>query len=196
MNASSDELQNQYICDLKKHVERYLSILESIFGQRDSRFVFGTIRESDMRPRTYFPKGFHFNGRCRVDILITKEPWAHRSPDQGPWQIAHECVHLLDPNKADTVNILEEGLASWFQDEPRHHDELIQRYIAENGDRLQAYLEARCLVRRSLPDLLHAVKTLRASGARIGEIDAGMLAPLLPNTETWIVERLCARFRD
>ena len=87
----------EYVCELKAHVARYLSILESIFGPRDSRFEVGTVQKSDDGPRTHFPEGFHFNGGCRVDILISSWPWDNRRPDQGPWQIAHECAHLLDP---------------------------------------------------------------------------------------------------
>ena len=129
-----------------------------------------------------------------MDILITKYPWEHRSPDQGPWQIAHECVHLLDPSEKGTANVLEEGLATWFQNEPTYHDERVRRYIAKNDKHLPAYLEAQELVRHSLPDILQAVKTLRASGDRIGDIKADMLAPLLPNAETGTAERLCALF--
>lgn len=196
MNASPDELHDQYVRDLEAHVASYVSILESIFGPRDARFVFGTIRKSDGRPCPGFPAGFHFNGECRVDILITTWPWENHSPDQGPWQIAHECVHLLDPSEKGTANVLEEGLATWFQNEPCYHDERVQSYIANNDEPLPAYLEAQGLVRQNLPDILHAVKRLRASGVRIGDIKVDMLAPLLPNTETKTVERLCALFRD
>ena len=194
MKAFPDELHDLYVRDLEAHVTKYVSILESIFGQRDPRFLFGTVGKSDGWPRTHFPGGFHFEGGCRVDILITKYPWEHRSPDQGPWQIAHECVHLLDPSEKGTANVLEEGLATWFQNEPTYHDERVRRYIAKNDKHLPAYLEAQELVRHSLPDILQAVKTLRASGDRIGDIKADMLAPLLPNAETGTVERLCALF--
>ena len=196
MKASPDELHELYVRDLEAHVTRYMSILESIFGQRDPRFLFGTIGMSDDgRPRTHFPGRFHFGGGCSVDILITQYPWEHRSPDQGPWQVAHECVHLLDPREKGTANILEEGLATWFPDEPAYHDERVRRYIANNNKLPPAYMEAQDLVRRSLPDMLQAVKTLRASGVRIGDIKADMLAPLLPHAETGTVERLCEPFQ-
>ncbi len=146
MRASADELRDSYVRDLKAHVTRYLSILESILGPRDPRFVFGTIRKSDGRPCTHFPEDFHLRGGCRVDILITDWPWEHYSLDQGPWQIAHECVHLLDPGKMGAANVLEEGLATWFQNEPSYHDGRVRRYIAGNEKQLPAYLEAQELV--------------------------------------------------
>ena len=195
MKASPDQLHERYVRNLEAHVTSYVSILESIFGQRDPRFVFGTIGMSDGRPRTHFPGRFHLDGGCHVDILITKYPWEHRSPDQGPWQIAHECVHLLDPREIGTANTLEEGLATWFQDAPAYHDERVRRYIVKNNKHPPAYLDAQELVRRSLPDILQAVKTLRASGVRIGDMKADMLAPLLPNAQPGTAERLCALFQ-
>ena len=196
MKTSFDELHNSYVSDLKAHATRYLTILESIFGPRDPRFVFNTVRCSDDKsPCTHFPEGFHFGGDCRVDILITRWPWEHLSPDQGPWQIAHECVHLLDPGTLGSSNFLEEGLATWFQNEPRYHDERVRCYIAKNQIHLPAYADAEELVRSSLPDVLNAVKTLRAPDIRIRDIKADMLAPLLPSTEMETLERLCARFQ-
>ena len=87
MKASPDQLHERYVRNLEAHVTSYVSILESIFGQRDPRFVFGTIGMSDGRPRTHFPGRFHLDGGCHVDILITKYPWEHRSPDQGPGRV-------------------------------------------------------------------------------------------------------------
>ena len=196
MKIPLDELHNSYVSDLKAHATKYLKILESIFGPRDPRFTFNDVRCSDESPCTHFPQGFHFGGDCRVDILITRWPWEHRSPDQGPWQVAHECVHLLDPGKLGSTNVLEEGLATWFQNEPSYHDERVQCYIAKNQSPLPAYANAEALVRSSLPDVLNAVKTLRASGIRIRDIKADVLAPLLSSTDTETLERLCACFQD
>ena len=192
-------LRERYVRDLKAHVARYISILESIFGQRDPRFVFGTIEMSDDEsPRTHFPDYFHFGGGCRVNILITKHPWEHCRLDQGPWQVAHECVHLLDPSEAGTGNVLEEGLATWFQDESTYHDEQVRHYIAKYDKHAKfspVYLEAEELVRGSVPDILHAVKKLRGSGFRIGDIKADVMAPLLPKVGTETLERLCSPFQ-
>ena len=194
MRGSSDDLR-QYLIFLRDQVARYLSILDTMFGARDPRFVFRTIGlSSDGRPRTHFPECFHLQGGCSVDILITSHPWEHFSHDQGPWQVAHECVHLMDPGREGTTNTLEEGLATWFQNEPTYHSESVRRYIANDPTRLSKYVEAEKLVRSDLRHILTAVKRLRLSGVRIREINAEMLAPLLPNLETRTVERLCAAF--
>ncbi len=195
-NTSLDKPHKSYISDLKAHAIRYLAILESILGPRDPKFVFNTIGKTDESPCTYFPKGFHFSGDCHIDILITRWPWENCCPGQGPWQVAHECVHLLDPCELGSTNVLEEGLATWFQNEPSYHNEQVRRYIAKNASPLPpAYAEAEKLVRSSLPDIFKAVKALRASGVRIRDVKADMLAPLLPCTETEILERLCTRFQ-
>lgn len=197
MKTSPDESHISYVSDLKAHATRYLTLLESILGRRDPRFAFNTVRCSDDENScTHFPEGFHFGDDCRVDILITRWPWEHLSPDQGPWQIAHECVHLLDPGTLGSTNVLEEGLATWFQNEPSNHDERVRSYIAKNQRCHPPYVNAEALVRSCLPDLLNAVKALRASGVRVRDIKADILAPLLPSKEMETLERLCVRFQD
>ena len=46
-------------------------------------------------PRTHFPH-YHTNVFV-VTIHVGKCPWEHGCFDQGTGQLAHECVHLLDP---------------------------------------------------------------------------------------------------
>ena len=106
------------------------NILECLFGPRDPRFVFGAIRESkDNVPRTHFLSNYHTNGDCVVYIHIGKPAWEIFSPDQSEWQLAHECVHLIDPGEYGSANVLEEGLATWFQCEPQYHDKLVKDYM-------------------------------------------------------------------
>lgn len=158
---------DSYVNCLEDQARNYLKILESIFGPCDPRFTFNTIKcSSDDNPCTYFPKGYHLNGDCLVDIHITKWPWENSCLDEGLWQIAHECVHLLDPGTFGTANVLEEGLATWFQNEPFYHIDLVKNYIATNQTD-PSYKRAEMLVRRSMPDILRVVKRLRAKGIRI-----------------------------
>ncbi len=91
-------------------------------------------------------------------------------------------------------NVLEEGLATWFQNEPIYHFTHVQRYIAIVDRLPSAYAEAQGLVRTNLPDVLIAVKTLREEGGRISDITVERLAPLLKDAQTQEVERLCIRF--
>ena len=178
---------------LEQQVRYYLSILESMFGPRDPRFEFGSIRKSsDDIPRTYFPNSYYKSGGCVVDICLSDWPWERHSYDQGTWQVAHECVHLLDPGVGGTTN-LEEGLASWFQNEPRFHSDDVKRYIARNNKHGVSYESARGLVLRCMPQLIPAVKEIRLSGTGIPGITTNALAAKL-DVDSDIIEKLCARF--
>ena len=133
-----------------------------------------------------------------MDIHISQEAWDERLIDQATWQVAHECVHLFDPGLLGTANCLEEGLATWFQDERRYHDEGLHRYIAiaERTHR-PSYRQAKRLVLHANPDyLLPAVKRIRESGTRIGDITADVLVRELPGCEPRTVEALCNRYSD
>ena len=188
--------QEKYIVYLEKCRQKYLETLEDIFGPRDSRFEFGKLGHSHDGPRTYFPYLFHYEGNCRIDIYVSTYPWNNYCRDQGAWQIAHECVHLLDPCKCETVNVLEEGLATWFQNNPEYHSEEVQIYADKQNysEAEQNYSEAERLVRKYGKPLRDAVKTLRFEGLRISEIDAISLCRAAPTLTTEDGNRLCSLF--
>ena len=193
----------QFVHQLEEHVGQYLIKLEQMLGPHDSRFVFGTVRKTTDKngsPHTHFPNGYHFNGNCTVDVHISKWPWEHLSPDQSVWQIAHESVHLLDPGPLQGTNFLEEGLATWFQNEHKFHNEEVRRYIAKNKDHFRehfrSHAEAKELVLACKPSshLCPAVKDIRASGVRIRDIEEEVIRSRLPHVNDSIIERLCAPF--
>ena len=186
--------RQKYVESLESEVQRYKGILENLFGPCDPRFVFGTIRKSeDGTPRTFFRTRYYTEGGCIVDIHISDFPWEHFSPDQGKWQVAHECLHLLDPGIYGTTNFLEEGLATWFQNESRFHDDTVRQYIARNT-KTTIYDAAKDLVLRCMPQITTAVKEIRESGKRIREISPDVLATRLPHVDMKTVERLCVTF--
>ena len=184
----------------------YRGLLEDMFGQCDQRFVFGKIKKSirkDDQPRTQYPNGFHFKGGCVVDIHISEEPWQCCHRDRGTWQLAHESVHLLDPVERGASTFLEEGLATWFQNEPKFHTNVMQVYIVMQEyiersrsikDSPDYYDEAEELVCRCMPQLISVVKKIRSLGVRIQDIKAGELAPYLPNVGRETIELLCRKF--
>ncbi len=140
-----------YVRNLELQIGRYMTILETNFGRRDPRFVLESLKKSSGPPKLHFPNTYSPRDGCVVEIQISEWPWENQSSDQGPWQVAHECVHLLDPAPYGSVNVLEEGLATWFQDEPQFHDDAVRNYI-EQGKQSHApnYLEARNLVRHCM----------------------------------------------
>ena len=188
---------SEFLKFLEQQALQYRGILEDMFGPRDQRFVFGSIKKSidegDI-PYTYFPNGFHFNGGCVVDVHISGCPWQKCYRNQGTWQLAHESVHLLDPGKRGTATFLEEGLATWFQDEPKYHIDVVKKYIEQGQPHTRYYEEAKELVWRCIPQLTSAVKEVRSSGMRIRDITADVLAPCLRNVDRATITRLCTRF--
>ena len=163
------------------HIEH----LESMFGKRDGKFVMGGIaRSSDRFARTSYPNGFYLKGGCTVDIMISPYPFDQCHYGQGGWQVAHECVHLLDPTLNGASSFLEEGLACWFQNDPTFHDREVRDYIEFNKGSTDTpphpyYVEAEDLVREFILEktpLTTAVCAIRNRGIRIGEIRPHMLA--------------------
>ena len=141
---------SEFVGFLEQQARTYRRLLEDMFGQGDQRFVFGSIKQSIDKgdvPHTNFPNGFHFNGGCVVDIHISEWPWQHCCYGQGTWQLAHESVHLLDPGVDGTATFLEEGLATWFQDEPTFQIDVVKKYIERGTAHTQHYTVAKELAR-------------------------------------------------
>ena len=197
MYKIANEQQSRYIVYLKKRFCKYMTTLEQMFGPRDPRFVFGSFQKAIYNdfPRTNFPNGFHFNGNCVVNIHISKYPWQHCCYNQSAWQVAHECVHLLDPGPQTETNVLEEGLATWFQNEPCFHDDLVKTYIKQSPTNLQNYIQARRLVQHCMPNLIKAIKDIRGSGLSIRDITSDTLTSYLPEVDRQVVNDLCSRFQ-
>lgn len=188
---------SEFIRFLDQQARTYRGRLEDMFGQCDPRFVFGSIKKTvniDDPPHTNFPDGFHFNGGCVVDIHISEEPWQHCYCNQATWQLAHESVHLLDPVEKGDSTFLEEGVATWFQDEPTYHHDVVRRYIERGIRHPEEYAVAKELVCRCMPQLKSVIKKIRSSGVRIQDITADKLAPCLLNVDRETIEHLCCRF--
>ncbi len=186
------EQDNGYLAGLKRLVDCHISTLEGMFGKKDARFRFGKIEKagSDSEgPYLYYPENYCPDG-CVVDIHVSRRT----SRAQGLWQIAHECVHLLDPAFPSTI-FLEEGLATWYQNEPSFHDDAVKTYISKNPTKTPEYIEAERLVRKCLPfGLIDAVRKTRARNIRICDINPDMLLRQMPEADKATIGRLCEKF--
>ncbi len=195
----NDDYRVGFVRRIAVQINSYTAMLEHMLGPRDNRFVFHTVgmttNEVD-NPQICFPNGFHCEGNCAVDVHISSWPWKHFSPDQSIWQVAHESVHLLDPVLFGSANVLEEGLATWFQNECKFHDKPVRRYIENAKNTLpESYARAKELVLNCDPSrLCSAVRDIRASGVSIHDIDVAMLRLRLPRVSVPVVESLCNPF--
>ena len=88
----------------------------------------------------------------------------------------------------------------WFQDDSQFHEDNVQKYIAHNlacktlRPKSDAYATAKQLVSKCMPDLISAIKNIRANGIRIHEIDSDMLIARLPNIDRQTIEKLSSKF--
>ena len=125
---------------LPEYASQYLADIEHRFGPRDCSFALVGIdidRTPGNVPRIWFPDSGIASGdgqRRSRHIVIRLGPNALTDPARARWQLAHECFHLLDPwnPKVDgrPTNMLEEGLATWYQNsrvpEREHHEEAVR----------------------------------------------------------------------
>lgn len=176
---------------------RFLADLEHLFGPRDHSFTLVGF-EVDMTPgacpHLWFPDSGispgDAEGRSR-HVVIRLSQHALADSARARWQLAHECVHLLDPwnEKVDggPTNWLEEGLAAWYQN----------KSVPEAESHAGDYAKAEELVGPLMTDLPEAVKRIRQECAlRIGEIPPDILRNYCPTMCEIVARKLCQRFKN
>ena len=182
---------------LSGYASRFIADIECLFGVRDRSFTLvGIVIDNTQGnpPQLWFPDSGippgDAEGRSRhVVIRLGRNVLADLA--RARWQLAHECVHLLDPwnSRVDgrPTNFLEEGLATWFQNtrvpEAECHEGL--HSVAED------------LVGPRMDLLPNAVKRLRQDqGLRIGEILPDVLRDYCPEMNEETSWKLCQPFQQ
>jgi hypothetical protein len=177
------DLFNQYANAL-------LSKAEHLFLKRDETFRFLGVRLDPEGPHLRFES----NG---LGVWIELSPSAKDDPDRALYQIAHEVIHLLAPNRAPPTIMLEEGLAVWFSiygpdfPHPKYKLTAIRHLYAPNGpanyrDALDVYNEL-CAVN------LDAVVALRTYELRLSSLTPNIIQKILPRIDANLACRLCER---
>ena len=186
---------NPYSVTLPEWASVFLSELEQMFGQRDPSFTLVGIdidRGPDSFPRLWYPDSGvppdDMEGRSR-HVIIRLGSGALTDVDRARWQLAHECLHLLDPwnQRVDgrPTNWLEEGLASWYQN----------YRVPEAASREGSYAVAESLVTPLMESLPSIVKRIRKEqNLRIGEITPDALSEYLLGASLDMLRRLCEPF--
>ena len=146
---------------LPEYASRFLDDIERWFGPRDRSFALVGIdidSTPDNSPRLWFP-----NSGIALDdaeqrsrhVVIRLGPTALTDPARARWQLAHECFHLLDPWNLRVdgrpTNMLEEGLATWYQNSR----------VPEAESHEGLYAAAEDLVRPLMGELPSAIKRIR-----------------------------------
>ena len=161
--------------------EEYLRELERMFGPRDGRYVRLGIREVDGGPCTWFPHGYKAK---EVEIHLSRDAVKHMDCDWARWQLAHECVHLLDPGVPPTI-VMEEGIAVWYQNRK-------SPWRPDDSD--PPYAAAQTLVIPLMDFLPDALTTIRKKGIQMRHITPDMLSENCPELSERTSRALTCRF--
>src|SRR5687768_7876201 len=86
---------------------KLLERAEELYGERDTAFDFLGVNVDPDGPQISFIMQI-------TGTWIGIDPTCLRLPDKARYQIAHEVVHLLAPNRHPPTIMLEEGLAVHF----------------------------------------------------------------------------------
>ena len=194
--ATSRISDDTYSLTLAQLTSVFIAELERLLGPRDPKFTYVGLEFDttlDAKPHIWFLKtGYpgHETDQYPTHITIRLTEAAQNDANLAIWQLAHECVHLIDPwntkREGRRSNYLEEGLATWYQN----------TIIQDIPNTLPQYVEARSLVEPHMPELATTIKHLRANrNIRIGDInDPDLLLDRCSEIDTKVAERLCQRF--
>ena len=176
-----------YSRTLTRHLGLFLSDIESKFGPRDTSFtILGIeILETQGVPHIWFPSN---PDNCKHVIVHLAENTLD-CEILARWQLAHECVHLLDPRNnvlSGPTNVLEEGIATWYQ------NNAVTRQFSEHSGK---YVEAEKLILPLIDVLPDAIRFIRQKeGLPIGDITEDVLCEYCPQVSLEIAQHLTRQF--
>lgn len=171
--------------------QEFLEELEGILGPRDKAFALGDI--AGHPPGTDVPEIYLRPDGRTVDIRLGANAMTGMHGGRlAKWQLAHECVHLIDPHFPPPTNVMEEGIATWFQN--RKVEEQCTKFFMQFGG--IAYAAAERLVAPRMNDgyLPERLRLLRQSGGRIGRVTSDDLMGDATRIERTTAMALTARF--
>ena len=173
-------IPNGYSFTLASRTYQILQKVESDLGTRDKSYTLLGVEFREGVPQIWFPGNSHY-----VIIQLGRE--AMQQPILALYQLAHECVHLLDPHPGGT-NVLEEGAATRFA-----HNYITQLgYPIGTGDK--RYDNARHLVEKLLSKRPDALKELRKVHGPLRNIKADHISSISPGLADQIIENLTKEF--
>lgn len=166
---------------LPEYTSYFLECLERLFGPRDPSFtIVGVHISRDEGPAIWYPPTGtkHIIVRLGCNVLA--------NPTQARWQLAHECLHLLDPAREDEVSFLEEGLATWFQNTVVREAQFREGNRAKAEELLVPFME-------TLPSY---IRIARSNGTRLADLDAHLLRENCHGMSIGDAQWLCAKYED
>ena len=186
-----------YSVTLAQLTSIFLNEIETLLGPRDPNFTYVGLEfdtTPDAKPHIWFPHVGHPDrdrDKTSNHIIIRLTEEAQSDANLAIWQLARQCVHLIDPWNIEAegrpTNYLEEGLATWYQ-----------TTIIQNIPLDPLHEEAKSLVQPHMPQLATTIKHLRTNhNLRIGAIDdPDLLLDHCPDMDTKVADKLCQRSKS
>jgi hypothetical protein len=165
---------------LARRVLELLVNVENRFGPRDRSSTFLGVEFCEQGPRTWL---FEEHRSALIQLSIS----AMNDVIRSAYQLAHECVHLLDPVRPP-VSVMEEGVAALFSLEYAQH---LQPSYSSSSPKYDA---AGLLADRLLSRNPNSIKQLRGGGARLASITPRQLTQVCPELDLMTIEMLCTNF--
>ena len=185
-----------YSLTLAQLTSVFIAEIERQLGPRDPNFTYVGLEfdtTPDAKPQisflnTGYPGHETENGSNHIVIRLTAD--AQSDANLAIWQLARQCVHLIDPwntqAEGQPTNYLEEGLATWYQ------NTIIQNIPIDHAEQAKA----KSLVEPHMPDLATTIKYLRTNhNMRIGAVDdADILLRHCPDIDSSTAKNLVGKF--
>lgn len=176
------KIPHGYSWTLISRLGQMLQIAEKRFGERDKSYTILGIEYSDSNPQTWYP------GDCK-HIAIQLGVAARADLNQALFHLSHECIHLLAPTKKRGVNVLEEGLASYFS---------VEYMLKEIGVSMQSSLESYRAAEQKVREVLdidpNAIWKLRNRRPGFSDMDADFIMSNLEGISRSDAEYLATNF--
>ena len=194
--TTSRNPDDTYSLTLAQLTSVFLNEIETLLGPRNPNYTYVGIEfdtTPNASPRIWFPHVGHPDrdkAKPSDHIIIRLTETAQTNANLAIWQLARQCVHLIDPWNTETegrpTNYLEEGLATWYQ------TTIIQDIPLDHPE----HAKAKSLVEPHMPDLAATIKHLRTNhNLRISAIDdPDLLLRHCPDMDTKVANRLRQRF--
>jgi hypothetical protein len=171
-----------YTWTLASRAGEILRLLEERLGPRDCSFTLLGVEFCETGPRTWFP------GDCR-HVVIQLSTSSLTDEIRALYQLAHECVHLLDPVVCGTASVFEEGVATLFSAE--YARRLCPTYLPCDAK----YDAAASLAQQALTMSPGVIRQLRGEGVRFSAITPEQLRSACSGLSPQICGLLCANFQ-
>lgn len=172
----------KYTFTLATRTGQILCFVEARYGPRDRSFTLLGLEFCDTGPRCWFPGN---SGHIIIQLTTS----AMNDAVQACYQLAHECVHLLNPVKFGTASVFEEGVAALFALECARH---FQPSYTPAADKYAAAADLAGLALAINPDV---VRQLRSEGTPFSAFTPAQLAAACPGLPTEVASVLCSGFQ-